>query len=47
MAIVSYTVITNKTDMIPLVSPLSLAPLVYSGLNEWQKKILNKEDKDE
>ena len=37
IAMVSFVVITNRTEAYPLAEILALVPLAYSGLNVWQK----------
>ena len=44
MVMVTFIVITNKTDFLNIAQWLCGVPLAYLGVNVWQKKIY--EDKD-
>ena len=37
IAMVTFVVITNRTEAYRLAEILALVPLAYSGLNVWQK----------
>lgn len=39
IAMVSFIVISNRTEFLNIAQPLCFVPLGYLGVNVWQKKI--------
>ena len=39
IGMVSFIVITNRTDFMSIAQPICFVPLGYLGANVWQKKI--------
>lgn len=39
VAMVTFIVITNRTEFMSIAEPLCFVPLGYIGANVWQKKI--------
>ena len=44
IGLVTFIVVTNKPDFVPIATILSAAPMVYCGVNVKQKEIYNKRD---